>query len=71
MFGWNRSCAHPESKGLNALPRLGALSLAVVAILVGLASLGAAQAQVTARERLDAVRAALVEIDAAFKEPSL
>jgi potassium-dependent mechanosensitive channel len=71
MFGWERSRARPESQGLIALPRFGALFLAVVAILVGLAGLGAAEAQGMARERLDAVRAALAEIDAAFKEPNL
>lgn len=56
---------------MNALPRLGALLFAVVAILVGLAGLGAANAEATARERLDAVRAALVEIDATFRGPNL
>ncbi len=71
MFGWDRSRAHPESLGLIALPRFSALFLAVLAILVGFAGLGAAEAQGIARERLDAVRAALVEIDSALKEPNL
>lgn len=61
-----------NQKGLNALFRFGALVFAVLATLVGPAGPGAANAQGgTARERLDAVRAALVEIDAAFKEPNL
>lgn len=47
------------------------MSLALVAILIGFAGLASAQAQDTPRARLDAVRAALVEIDAAFQNPSL
>ena len=38
---------------------------------MGFAGFGAAQAQDTPRQRLDAVRAALVEIDASFKNPNL
>jgi len=54
----------------NALPRLGALFFAVLA-LIGLAGFASAQTQDTARQRLDSARAALVEIDAAFQNPDL
>jgi small-conductance mechanosensitive channel len=56
---------------LTALPRLGVLLLALAALLFGLADSGAARAQQPGRDRLDAVRAALVEVEAAFKTPSL
>lgn len=56
---------------MNVLNRLGAVVFAFIAILTGIADFGAAEAQETARQRLDAVRAALVEIDAAFKNPNL
>jgi small-conductance mechanosensitive channel len=69
MFGWERSPL-PESQGSNALHRLRALLLALLA-LVALASTVAAQAQDTPRQRLDAVRLALGEIDNALKNPNL
>jgi potassium-dependent mechanosensitive channel len=56
---------------MNALHRLCALFFALAAVLIGIADFGPAQAQETARQRLDAVRAALVEIDASFKNPNL
>jgi potassium efflux system protein len=56
---------------MNALPRLRGLFFALLALLTGIAGLGSAHAQETARQRLDAVRAALVEIDASFKNPNL
>lgn len=59
-----------EPEGKTALLRLGALRLVVLA-LIGLVGLAAAQTADTPRQRLDAIRAALVEIDAAFKNPSL
>jgi potassium-dependent mechanosensitive channel len=71
MFGWERSRAYPESEGSNALRPLCALVLLLFAILTGLAGFDGAQAQETAQQRLDAVRAALVEIDASFKNPNL
>jgi potassium-dependent mechanosensitive channel len=75
MFGWERSRARLESRrnkseGKHALHRLGALLL-VLLTLVGLAVFGVAQAQDTPRQRLDSVRAALIEIDASFKNPAL
>src|SRR5580700_9745250 len=77
MFGWEgaapaRIAVRREPEGNNALPRLGALRLVVLALaaLAGLAS-ASAQTQDTARQRLDSARAALVEIDAAFQNPSL
>jgi potassium efflux system protein len=65
-----RIAAKCEPEGTNALYRLGALCLALLA-LVGLASLALAQTQDTPRQRLDAIGAALVEIDATFKNPNL
>ncbi|MGD0721357.1 MAG: DUF3772 domain-containing protein [Roseiarcus sp.] len=60
----------PSRKEL-ILPRFRALFLALFAIVAGLAQLGAARAQDTPRQRLDAVRAALIEIDASFKNATL
>ena len=71
MFGCDSSPARPESQGMNALHRLCAPFFVFVAFLIGFADFGPAQAQETARQRLDAVRAALVEIDASFKNPNL
>jgi potassium efflux system protein len=75
MFGWEGAAARPNrgrppTRRKHALPRLGALCLALIA-LIGLAGLASAQTQDTTRQRLDSVRAALVEIDAAFQNPSL
>jgi potassium-dependent mechanosensitive channel len=75
MFGWESSrlariAAGREPEGKHALHRLGALLLALLA-LIGLAGFASAQTQDTPRQRLDAVRAALVEIDAAFTSPNL
>ncbi|WP_158813770.1 DUF3772 domain-containing protein [Methylocapsa sp. S129] len=75
MFGWERSrpariAAKRVLEGKHALHRFGAPFLALFA-LFGLAFSGAAHAQDTPRQRLDSVRATLVEIDAAFKNPSL
>ena len=64
----NRGKREPEGK--NALHRLGAFSLALLAFF-GLVGFAAAQAPDTPRQRLDSVRAALIEIDASFKNPSL
>jgi hypothetical protein len=60
-----------SSRKEHALLRPGALFLAILAILVGLAGLSNAIAQESARQRLEAVRAALIEIDAAFKNATL
>ena len=56
---------------MNALHRFCALFFALAAFMIGIADFGPAQAQETARQRLDAVRATLVEIDASFKNPNL
>jgi small-conductance mechanosensitive channel len=81
MFGWEeprparieapraRSTALP--RGSDALPRLRALVHVLFAIAAGAATLCSAQAQDSPRQRLDAVRAALIEIDASFKNPTL
>jgi small-conductance mechanosensitive channel len=84
MFGWESSRAallivgamaqqprNAQPQGMTALHRPGALFLALVAIIVGFVGCGAAMAQDTPRQRLDTVRAALIEIDAAFRNPSL
>src|SRR5438128_2033130 len=60
-----------SSRKEHALLRPGALILAFLAVLVGLAGFSDAKAQDSARQRLDAVRAALIEIDAAFKNATL
>jgi len=56
---------------MDALPIFAACRLILLALLIGLAGLAPAAAQETARQRLDAVRATLIEIDAAFKSPNL
>jgi potassium-dependent mechanosensitive channel len=71
MFGCDSSLPSSESKGIKALHRLGVLFLALAALLIGIANINAANAQDTARQRLDAVRAVLVEIDASFRNPNL
>src|SRR5450631_1356123 len=84
MFGWERSRAprvdatrphkrilFAKPQGNNALHRPGALFLALLALLVGFSGFAAAQALDAPRQRLDAVRAALIELDASFKNASL
>ena len=76
MFGWERSRARPN-RGATSNQKERTLCIASApsssfsSRSIGLAGLASAQAQDTPRQRLDAVRAALVEIDAAFKNPSL